>query len=104
MNDLSLKSFTTKPLLNLFSPSASLTCNDFVSNSSALNDVIVSKFSILFSNSPMSRIVNLRLSFNLIRASLKSYKYGGKVISAISIASVLTDGGCGKSEGSPCII
>ena len=74
INDLSLKSFTTKPVLNLFKPSASLTCNDFVSNSSALNDDSVSKFSILFSNAPISRIVNLRLSFNLTSASLTSYK------------------------------
>ena len=101
MNDLSLKSFTTKPLLNLFRPSASLTWNDFVSNSKALNDVSFSKFSILFSSAPISRIVNLRLSFNLISASLISYKYGGNIIVATSIASLLFEGSTGFSADSP---
>ena len=40
--------------------------DSILSNSSALNDVNVSKFSILFSKAPISRIVNLRLSRNLI--------------------------------------
>ena len=101
INDLSLKSFTTKPLLNLFRPSASLTWNDFVSNSKALNDVSFSKFSILFSSAPISRIVNLRLSFNLISASLISYKYGGNIIVATSIASLLFEGSTGFSADSP---
>ena len=102
INDLSLKSFTTNPVLNLFNPSASLTWNAFVSNSRALNDVNVSRFSILFSNAPISRIVNLRLSRNLICGSVSgSYRYGGKSISAISIESLILDGGAGFSEDSP---
>ena len=69
INALSLKSFTTKPDLNLFKPSASLTWNVLVSNSNALNEVILSKFSILCSSLPISRIVYLRLSFILIIGS-----------------------------------
>ena len=101
INSLSLKLLTTKPDLNLFNPSASLTLNDFVSNSNALNDVIFSKFSILFSSAPISRIVNLRLSFNLISASDMLYKYGGKIIVAISSASLLFEGSTGFSADSP---
>ena len=104
IKSLFLKSLTTKPLLNLFNPSLSLTWKEFVSNSSALNDVICSRFSILFSRFAISRIVNLRLSRILISGScLGLYRYGGSIIVAISIALVLLDGGTGFSADIPCI-
>ena len=64
-----LKSSTKNPVLNLVKPSASWICNVFVSNSSKLNDEVISKFSILSSNLPISLMVNLTLSVNVIIAS-----------------------------------
>ena len=66
INLLSLKLLTANPVLNLSNPSASLTWKDFVSSSSAFNDVTVSKLMILFSSAAISLIVNLRLSCILI--------------------------------------
>ena len=70
INLLSLKLLTAKPLLNRSKPSASLTWNDLVSNSRAFRVVNVSRLSILFSRAPISLIVNLRLSCNLIDGCL----------------------------------
>ena len=64
--DLSLKSVTTNPDLNLLRPFASVTSLVAASNSSKLKDVISSRFSILVSNAAMSRIVNLLLSLRRI--------------------------------------
>ena len=67
---LSLKSSTKNPDLNL-SPVASLICKVFVSTSNKLKLVIISKFSILSSNFPISLMVYLLLSINLISASFE---------------------------------
>ena len=64
-----LKSSTKNPVLNLDKPSASWICKVFVSNSSKLNDVVVSRFAILSSNLPISFMVNLTLSSIIIFAS-----------------------------------
>ena len=72
---LFLKLLTAKPLLKRFKPLASFTSSDLVSNSRALNEVISSKFSILFSNAPISLIVKRRLSNILIEGPFTgSYK------------------------------
>ena len=63
---LFLKLLTAKPVLNLSNPAVSLICKDLVSNSRALSVVVVSKFTILFSNAAISLIVNLRLSLIFI--------------------------------------
>ena len=95
---------TTNPVLNLLRPSASLTSNDCASTSKALKVVVNSKFSILLSRSPMSLIVNLLLSHNVIIGSLTvSKRYAGKAISAISIESPSSVGGAGISADSPFI-
>ena len=70
INDLSLKLLTTNPVLNLLRPSLSFTWRVFVSSSSALKDVIISKFWILFSKAPISLIVKRRLSNILIDGCL----------------------------------
>ena len=64
-----LKSSTKNPVLNLDNPSASWICKVLVSSSSKLKEEVTSKFSILSSNLPMSLMVNLTLSVNVIFAS-----------------------------------
>ena len=100
---LSLKSSTKKPVLNLDNPSASCICRVFVSNSSKLKEVIVSKFSILSSNLPISLIVNLLLSIIMTLASSGSYKYAGNSIVAIVIAASTFKGSFGSREDTPLI-
>ena len=101
---LSEKLLTTNPVLNLLSPSASLTSKDCVLTSKALKEVVNSKFSILFSRAPISLIVNLLLSYILILGALTVLKrYGGRDISAISIEFPTSVGGTGSSDDSPFI-
>ena len=98
------KSLTTNPVLNRFKPSASFTSRVCALVSSAVKEVVSSKFSILFSNAPMSLIVNLLLSDILMTGLLTvSKRYAGNVISAISIEFPNSVGGTGSSEDSPFI-
>ena len=99
---LSLKSFTTNPVLNLSKPSASVTCKDLVSFSKAVREVITSRLSIRFSRLPISLMVYLLLSNNLILGPfIGSYKNGGYVIWATSIESPTSVGGVGLSAETP---
>ena len=70
MMDLSLKSLTINPDLNLSRPFASVTFNVFVESSNIVRLVRSSRFSILSSSFPMSRIVNLLLSLRRISGSV----------------------------------
>ena len=70
MKFLSEKLLTTRPVLNRSSPSASLTWSDCALTSKALKVVVSSKFSILFSRSPISLIVNLLFSNILMFGAL----------------------------------
>ena len=66
---ISLKLSTKNPDLNL-SPTSSIICNDFVSSSSIVKLVTISKLVILLSSLPISLIVYLLLSTKVILALL----------------------------------
>ena len=99
---VSLKSSTKNPDLNL-SPVASLTCKDLVSSSSIVKLVTISKFVTLLSILPISLIVYLLLSIRDIFASFGLYKYAGRWIVAICIASSINKGSLGDNEETPLI-
>ena len=74
IKSLFAKLSTINPVLNRLNPFASVTCRDFVSNSSILNVVVNSRFLTLLSIFPISRIVYLLLSRNIILGSLTGSK------------------------------
>ena len=101
---LSLKSLTINPDLNLSNPFWSVTAIVFAVSSSIVKLVTSSRLSILSSNLPISRMVNLLLSLRRISGFLTVlYKYAGNLICASSIASSARTGGAGVSLGVPVI-
>ena len=100
-SELFLKSSTKNPDLNLDKPSASCIWSVFVSNSSKLKDVTISKFSTLSSILPISLIVYLRLSIIVMIASLGSYRYAGNSSVATVIPNSMSLGANGFSDDTP---